>query len=161
MPLDNTVRCNAKDAPRVNLNKYQTLYDVLPVGLTTTDAAGAIVEGNWTAETILGMTRLRYDRKQIDRPEWRIIRPDGSPMLPDKFAGTRALKENRRIENVVMGGSKTRARSSGLRLQPRRLLWKTMVLPLPAATSASSGGSRKISVRLWPRRMRPVAPKRR
>ena len=39
----------------------------------------------------------------IHGEEWKIIRPDKTPMPAEEYASVRALKEQRRVENVEMG----------------------------------------------------------
>jgi len=51
---------------------------------------------------LLGLPQEEHTRREIDGPEWQIIRQDGSLMPPEEYASTRALKENRPVENVEM-----------------------------------------------------------
>jgi len=88
---------------RVSEVKYRTLFDVLPFGITVTDDTGNIVEINHVAELLLGLSKEEHTRRRIDSEEWKIIRKDGSFMPADEYAGTKALKENRIVENVEMG----------------------------------------------------------
>lgn len=100
---DVTERLEAEAALRVSEIKYRTIFDVLPIGMTIADSAGSIVEGNRVAEMILGLSPEEQARRKIDGRDWQIVRIDGTPMPPDEFASTRALRENRLIENVEMG----------------------------------------------------------
>ena len=100
---DITERWRAQEALRISEVKYRTLFEVLPVGLTVSDSAGAILESNKIAESILGLSSEEQARRKIDGQEWRIVKKDGSPMSADDYASTRALKENRLVENVEMG----------------------------------------------------------
>ena len=101
-PVEN-LRKQAKEALQISLTKYQTLFETLPLGVTISDEAGNIIECNREAERLLGLPREKHAKRMIDGPEWRIIRPDGSPMPADEYASVRALKENRLIKNVEMG----------------------------------------------------------
>ncbi|MEE4364944.1 MAG: PAS domain S-box protein [Desulfotignum sp.] len=83
--------------------RYKTLFDVLPIGITVSDHAGSIVESNAVAEKILGLSRQEHTQRKIDSREWQIVREDGSPMPAGEYASTRALKENRLVENIEMG----------------------------------------------------------
>ena len=98
-----TERVHIEDALRKNLEKYQVLFDCLPLGVTVADTTGQIIESNRQAETILGLNREAQKDRTIDGAEWKIIRPDGAPMLSDEFASVRALNENRVVEKVEMG----------------------------------------------------------
>lgn len=92
-----------EDTLRVNLEKYQILFDSFPLGVTIADINGKILESNREAERLLGLTKAEQNARAIDGAEWSIIRPDGSPMLSEEYASVRALKEGRLIENVEMG----------------------------------------------------------
>lgn len=98
-----TGRKQAEKDLQIALAKYKTLFDVFPLGITVTDAAGNILETNTAAEKLLGISKEEQTRREIDGTEWRIIRPDGMPMSADEYASVRALKEGRKIENVEMG----------------------------------------------------------
>jgi len=100
---DVTERKRAEESLRVNEIKYRTLFELQPTGITVSDAAGNIKESNKTAERLLGLSRETQTQRQIDGHEWKIIRPDGSPMPAGEYASVRVLKENRIIENVEMG----------------------------------------------------------
>ncbi len=100
---DTTARKKAAEALEASETKYRTLVDVLPVGITITDASGKILETNPMSERILGLSREEHALRRLDGPEWRIVRPDGSPMPPEEYASTRALREGRLVEGVEMG----------------------------------------------------------
>jgi diguanylate cyclase (GGDEF)-like protein/PAS domain S-box-containing protein len=87
----------------IALTKYKTLFDSFPLGITITDPNGHVLEVNAAAEDLLGLHQAVHLQRDIDSPEWRIVRVDGTPMPPEEFASVRALKEKRRIENVEMG----------------------------------------------------------
>jgi len=88
---------------RIALGKYKVLFDSFPLGITITDKAGKIIEANRESERLLDIPQNKHLLLKYNGPEWRIIRPDGSPMLAAEYASVRALKENCRIENVQMG----------------------------------------------------------
>jgi PAS domain S-box-containing protein len=100
---DVTEREQAEDALRVSLTKYATLFESLPLGVTTSDKEGNIVESNREAERLLGLSREDQVKRQIDGREWRIVRLDGSPMPASEYASVRAMKEDRRVSDVEMG----------------------------------------------------------
>ncbi|MBP7689469.1 MAG: PAS domain S-box protein [Thermoflexales bacterium] len=100
---DITDRKQIESQLQISLTKYQTLFETLPVGITIADRSGQITESNQAASSILGLTKEAHTRRQIDGDEWRIIRPDGSPMPPDEYASVRALNEQRQVSNVEMG----------------------------------------------------------
>ena len=100
---DITDRKLLEDALRVSLEKYRVLFESFPLGITITDKSGKIMEGNRQSEQMLGINREAHAQRRIDGKEWQIIRKDGTPMPADEYASTRALRENRLIENVEMG----------------------------------------------------------
>ena|GEM_PF-2245995 len=103
MDIDMSELDQAEAALKVALTKYKTLFDCFPLGITVTDPDGGILESNRAAESLLGLPTDLHQQRHIDGPEWRIVRGDGTPMPPEEYASTRALKERRRVENVEMG----------------------------------------------------------
>ena len=100
---DITAEKLVEEQTHIALGKYRILFESFPLGISITDKAGNLVETNKESERLLGLTRDEYLQRKYDGPEWKIIRPDGTPMPPDEYASVRALRENRRIENVEMG----------------------------------------------------------
>jgi PAS domain S-box-containing protein len=98
-----TARRQAEDALRASEIKYHALFDVFPLGITISDPTGQIIETNDTATQLLSAPKEVQNTRSIYGAGWSIIRPDGSPMPPEEFAGVRALQEGRPIENVEMG----------------------------------------------------------
>ncbi len=92
-----------EESIRVSLLKYQTIFDLFPFGISITDAGGQIVETNSIAQNMLGISQEEQVKRKIDGAEWRIVRPDGSPMPASEYASVRALNEKVQIENVEMG----------------------------------------------------------
>jgi PAS domain S-box-containing protein len=88
---------------RESEEKYRVLFDTLPLGITIADKSGAIVETNATAARLLGLPKSEHESRSLYGEHWRILRPDGSAMPPEEYAGVRALRENRLIESVEMG----------------------------------------------------------
>jgi PAS domain S-box-containing protein len=100
---DITERKRTEEALRVSLEKYRVLFESFPLGITISDKSGKIIEGNRQSELLLGITREEHAQRRIDSKEWQIVRKDGTPMPSDEYASTKALRENRVIENVEMG----------------------------------------------------------
>jgi PAS domain S-box-containing protein len=101
--LDITQRKKMEDDLRTNLSKYSGLFNTLPLGVTITDRNGHIVESNQEATHLLGLSQEELNRRLIQGEEWKVIRPDGTPMPSEEFASVRAIQEQRRVENVEMG----------------------------------------------------------
>lgn len=82
---------------------YQTLFNSFPHGITVSDAEGKILQTNVVAEKLLGLSKEEHEKKSIDGPQWRILRPDGSDMPPNEWASVIALKEKRLVSDCEMG----------------------------------------------------------
>jgi len=98
---------------RINLAKYSTLFDLLPLGVTMSDQNGQIIESN--QEAIHSWVFLKKNKKagKLGGEQWAIVRPDKTPMPPEEYASLRAMKENRRVENIEMASSRVRIKSPG------------------------------------------------
>ncbi len=101
--IDISERARVEEALRVSEAKYRLLFEILPLGITIADAQGKVLESNRIAEKMLDLPNEQHRTRTIDSREWTIINADGSPMRPEDFASTRALKERRLVENVRMG----------------------------------------------------------
>jgi PAS domain S-box-containing protein len=100
---DITERKQAETELHFALEKYRVLFESFPLGISVTDAAGILIEVNRESERLLGIPLDEHTRRKFDGPEWRIVRPDGTPMPPDEYASVRALREKRLVEDVEMG----------------------------------------------------------
>jgi nitrogen fixation negative regulator NifL len=101
--LDITGRKQVEDDLRINLTKYSVLFDTLPLGVNVTDQNGQIIESNLEATKLLGLSPEEQKRRMINGEEWKIVRPDRSPMPSTEYPSVRALTEKRRVGNVEMG----------------------------------------------------------
>lgn len=93
----------SEEALRESRNKYQTLFETLPLGIAITDAQGQLLEVNPASEHLLGITISEQTARTYNAPDWQIIRPDGSPMPAAEYASVRALSENCFVNDVEMG----------------------------------------------------------
>jgi len=96
-------RQKTEAALRASQQKYQTLFEILPIGVSITDAAGNLIETNAASEQILGVPVEDHTQRTCDEPSWGMIRPDGSPMPPEEYPVVRALREQRPILGVEQG----------------------------------------------------------
>lgn len=83
--------------------KYQTLFQIFPIGISLTDEKGKVLEANGALEKILGFSLIEQVERHSPPPNKLIIRPDGTPMCPQELASFKALTEQRVVENVEMG----------------------------------------------------------
>jgi diguanylate cyclase (GGDEF)-like protein/PAS domain S-box-containing protein len=83
--------------------KYQTLFEILPVGVSITDAEGHMIEVNAAAAQLLGPP---VDSAENSLPvdfQGRMVGPDGSPMVVADYASVRSLREQRVIKGQSQG----------------------------------------------------------
>ncbi len=151
---DITARKRMEDALKESQQKYQTLFEILPIGISITDEQGNLLEANPAFEKILGVSitkRLKHSSKSKienfptsaffhednlkstiqnpqlgnqDTPPWQIIQTDGTLMPKAEFAPIKALTENRAIEN----------HESGLIKPNGEITWlNTTAAPIPIA----------------------------
>jgi len=83
--------------------RFHALFDMLPLGVTVTDDRGRIVASNRTSEALLGIPADDLLRRKFQGPYWDILRSDGSAMPPQEYASVRAMREQRRVQDVEMG----------------------------------------------------------
>ncbi|MGE5424144.1 MAG: PAS domain S-box protein [Syntrophothermus sp.] len=88
---------------KVNLTKYQVLFDSFPLGITISDKDGKILEVNSKAREILEMDSGEVILGNIADKSWTIVKPDGSILPSEEFASVVALKNNKVITNQEMG----------------------------------------------------------
>ncbi len=100
---DRTDRKRAEDELNVALEKYKVLFESFPLGISITDKNGNIVEANRESVRLLGIPKEEHAKRTYDGKEWKIIRPDGTPMPAEEYASVKALQEQRLIENAEMG----------------------------------------------------------
>lgn len=88
---------------QISQQKYQTLFQILPIGVSITDQDGHIIEVNPASEKILGITIQEHIHRNFDSSSWTILYPDGRKMPTEDWAGVRALREQRPVLAVQKG----------------------------------------------------------
>jgi PAS domain S-box-containing protein len=81
--------------------KWKRLIELLPVGVTILDSNRRVIDMNPAIELILGVTQEGLAAGTYSSRAY--LRPDGTPMPPEEFASSRALKENTTIRHVETG----------------------------------------------------------
>lgn len=86
----------AEEAAHIAAEKFRTLLETLPIGVSISDDTGAIIETSAQAARILGVPEAEHRQREIQGTEWKILRPDGSEKPPDEWASVRAFAEQSR-----------------------------------------------------------------
>ena len=82
--------------------RFRTIFDILPVGISLGDREGHIVDCNTAAERLLGVTKAEYLAGSYNSKDWQVFRPDGTTMPTTEYATARAMAEHRAVLNVQM-----------------------------------------------------------
>ena len=94
----------AEVALKETQEKYEVLFQTLPIGMSITDKESHIIESNPIAELWLGIP----ESKEVGCPEEheinsRIICTDGSPMPVEEYPCVKALRNNQAVYDEEMG----------------------------------------------------------
>jgi PAS domain-containing protein len=103
MVLDVTEKQTEEDDLKINLTKYQVLFNQFPLGITISDRSGHIIEMNEIAREILEVKEPSDFEEIISGKKRNIIRTDGSVLPALEFAGNQALKNSTTISNQELG----------------------------------------------------------
>lgn len=87
----------------VSQRKYQTLFKILPVGVSVTDQKGNIIEANNKSEELLGISVANHTQKSLYDQDWQIVNSNNKPMSPAEYPAIKALETQENVENVEMG----------------------------------------------------------
>ncbi len=101
--VDITERKQLEVALQASQQKYQTLFEILPVGVSITDAEGNLIETNPASEHILGIPVTEQTQRTYDAPAWQMIDLNGNPMAVEAYASAQALREQRVIQGQEQG----------------------------------------------------------
>ena len=102
--------CKGGDAPSANFEYGAALTEV--PGVSQWYVGGVVSYANEVKERLLGVPREEHVQRGIDTPEWRIVRPDGSPMPVEEYASVRALNSARGSASAGVERRKTRLSSN-------------------------------------------------
>ena len=82
--------------------RLQAIFDILPVGISVTDAAGRIIDCNAASGRLLGIGRAQHLARDCATPLCGIRRPDGSLMPGNEHPAFRALASGVAVFDVEM-----------------------------------------------------------
>lgn len=99
---DVTERWQVDAAVHASEARLKAVFDVLPVGISVTDAAGMIVDCNAASERLLGISREAHFGRGYAACFGRMRRPDGSRMDSDEEPARRALNSGVAVFDVEM-----------------------------------------------------------
>jgi diguanylate cyclase (GGDEF)-like protein/PAS domain S-box-containing protein len=90
-------------ALRESQQKYQTLFQTLPIGIAITDHQGNLVEVNPAAGQAFCVPLPSQLSLPTPANQWTLIRPDGSPLPLEEYPCVLARREQRVVQNVELG----------------------------------------------------------
>jgi len=99
---DVTEREQTKEALKVSEARFRALYELLPVGVALKDPSGRILQMNQACQALMGLKPEDYLDAEVMGHYLNVVRPDGSPLPPEEYPSSLAMKEGR-VENLVMG----------------------------------------------------------
>ena len=99
---DVTVQAGASARLAASEARLKAVFDLIPVGITVTDASGHIVDVNAASEKLLGITRQEHLTRSYAGKEWTIRHPDGRIMGSVDYPAFRALQGRQAVFDVEM-----------------------------------------------------------
>lgn len=102
MELNRVLKQNEKIL-RESERKYKGLFEAFPLGITVSDLDGNVLEKNSRAVELLGLEEEEGACNLLVGKRLQTIWPNRIEMPTSECPGIRALKENRRVENVEVG----------------------------------------------------------
>ncbi len=87
---------------REHYERWQSIFELAPVGITIADAEGKITASNPAAARILGLSSKEHLQKSINADDWHILDEHGKVLASEDYASSRALREQKVVENQIM-----------------------------------------------------------
>ena len=83
--------------------RYTTLFNNMTVGVFYQRADGLLTDANRAALSIFDLTYDQFVGKHSNDSNWNAINEDGTPMGPDQYPQTRALKTGKIVHDGIAG----------------------------------------------------------
>ncbi|MBW2183225.1 MAG: PAS domain S-box protein [Deltaproteobacteria bacterium] len=93
----------AEEAPLKSKKRLQTLLQSIQAAVVVHDSDTRIVQGNQTAQDLLGLTEDQMLGKEAIDPDWNFLCEDGSVMSIEEYPVTQVLKNRKPLKNYVGG----------------------------------------------------------
>ncbi len=98
---DITGRKQAEEKLREREQQLQTIFDLLPVGVSRLNAHRQIIEANRALEEILGLSQVNMQHSEYTRRKY--LRGDGTELAFEELPSFQAVRENQTIYNTPVG----------------------------------------------------------
>jgi PAS domain S-box-containing protein len=86
-----------------NPAKFTTLFKNMRQGVFYQAADGSFIDVNPAALKMLGLTKREFLSRDSSRPQWLVIREDGSPLPGPEHPSMIALKTGKPVKDFVLG----------------------------------------------------------
>lgn len=84
-------------------NRYQSLFEEMPVGVFYQDPDGTLIDVNRAALEMFGLSRDQLLGRTSYHPEWRVIDENGTELPPERHPSMVALRTGKPVANAVAG----------------------------------------------------------
>lgn len=90
---------------RASQEKYRALFEMFPIGISITDAAGNVIEINKQLSRISSLPAMKKftSELKLHSANAALIHADGRPVQHDELPSTRAILEQRVVADVELG----------------------------------------------------------
>lgn len=122
---DISERKKSEEAVRLSKEKWQSLFEILPVGVSVVDSTHKIIELNSSLGQILDITKNGLLEGEFSKRSY--LRSDNTLMNPEEFPSIRALHENTVIRDIEIG----------IKKEDESIIWTNVsAAPLPLLNAA-------------------------
>lgn len=94
--------------------RYRALLDYAPFAIIVVDRAGKIIESSPVADRLMGISAAQHRERTIDSPDWVIVDRTGERLAPAAYPAVRALREQRLVQQEIVGRVDERGRTAWL-----------------------------------------------